>query len=378
MTDQQIIDELDHACRAPEFGPVDPAAAIGTGTRLRRRRSLRRALSGLTLAAVAAVGVSVWLDTGSTTPSPVFSDPNGRVSTVGAGEPADGYPDLVTSRDGTSVTGFGWPIVGMGAVSDPAGEVAFPKISKADAESICLPLFNQAYPGVPNAAWVHSQGWIDDFPTRAGLTTSYNAEDDGKTFYASCVLPGDYTPDLRPDLTRVPRADQDTAIRDQCGYLAHVDFSGWGVGAADTASDALAAALVSPDGHVARCVLSIQPAKRVVQVSATTLPQRGDDGPVLYSGEATTTLSLVGATGPDVATLEVTTDGVTEQVPVLGQVYATAIDLGEPVLPEDTTVRFLDASGDEVHVARALWENTDQMLVQDLCFTSVETGNNGC
>ncbi len=388
MTDptmtKEIADELDRAVQRLGFGAVDAAGAVRAGRQLRRRRTARRVLGGAaTLAVVGVVGLAGTRLTGDgAEPSPAFGDPGSRLVLAADGGAEDGYPDLVVSARGdtwVTITGFGWPIEGMAEVSDRDGAVSLPEISKLDAESMCLPMLIQAAPEVPNSSWRHSEGWIDDFPTRAGLVTSFEAEHDGRTYSAACTLPGDFAPVTRPDLDDVPVETDSAAILRQCSYQGHVDFRGWEVGAADAASHTLSAALVSPDGHVARCVLSTAARERVTQLSSTTVAGTEVDSPVLYGGDRTRTLTLAGAVAPEVAAVEVVAAGERRVLQVEGGVFAAAVDLDAKVLPDDAVVRTFDADGDELHVVRAFSEAPPEgMLLPALCFTAVETGSDGC
>jgi hypothetical protein len=240
-------------------------------------------------------------------------------------------------------------------------------------------MLNQGAAAVPDSAWRHSGSWIDDFPSRAGLVASYEAEHGGRQHYASCTLPGDYSPARRPDLSRVPAASAEDEVLRQCAYQGHVDFRAWQVGAADRTGQTLSAALVSPEGYVARCVLSSDEKQRVTQLSEVTLEEAAADGPFLYGGEGSRVLTVAGAVGGDVQSVEVTTEGVTHQVPVRDGSFAAAIPVEHRVPADDTVLRALDATGAEVGVARVWADKPPQdMLLPVVCFTSVETGNDGC
>jgi hypothetical protein len=381
MTDHRIVDELNRVANRQSFDPVDAAEAVRRGGRARsRRRGRQLAVSAVGGVTVAGVVLATQLGPGSSrSPSAAFEDPGGRVSLVAAGGPRDGYPDLVVSSRGGTVIGFGWPIEGMAPVSDRDGTVTFPEISKVDAETMCLPMLNQGAPAVPDAAWRHSGSWIDDFPSRAGLVATYEAEHGGRSYYASCTLPGDYSPARRPDLAAVPFVSADDEVLRQCSYQGHVDFRSWQVGAADRAGDTLSAALVSPEGYVARCVLSSDERQRVTQLSAVRLDEAPSDAPFLYGGDGTRTLTVAGVVGDEVETVEVATEGRTREVAVRGGVFAVVVPVDGRVPADDTVVRGLDAEGAEVAVGRVIADNPpDDMLVPAVCFTSVETGDDGC
>lgn len=362
MRDMELRNRLDKASAAAGFGPTDPAQAIRIGTRQRRRRAFATALSATGVIAVLGVASAAVLTSESASPSLDFGDPGDRAAAVGAGGPADGYPDLVVSVHGTTITGFGWPLEGQPEVSTPDGQVSLPPIDEVDAETMCLPMLNQAAPEVPNAAWHHSESWIDDFPTRAGLITSFEAEDGGRTYYAACTLPGDHTPQRRPDLARVPAAADEDAVRAQCGYLGHVDLGAWDVVATDRVDDTLAAALVAPDGTFARCVLSGDVRQRLVQLSEMSAPTT-----VFYSHSGET-VALVGRTDPAVERLTIRTDtpdAAEFDVPVYDGVFATVAAAHVPF-----EVTAYDGEGNRLQAPN------DIQPVE--CFTSVETGDDGC
>lgn len=359
----ELRDRLDAATERAGFGPSDPAAAIAAGTRIRRRRT---AVAGIGTAAVLAVaaGTGAALLRGPVEePSPEFGDTGDRAPVVAPGGPRDGYPDLVVSAQGRRsvfITGFGWPIAGQQPVSTPDGEVAFPPIGRLDAESMCLPMLRQAAPSVPGGAWHHSGAWIDDFPSRAGLVSTFGAEHGGRSYQASCTLPGDFTPDVRPDLDEVPAPGDSAAILDQCGYLGHVDVGAWQVAATSAADGTLAAALVAPDGTFARCVLSEAEGQRLVQVSALDT-----DGAYFYRASGGT-LTLVGRAEPDVARLTVEAGGARHDVAVEDGYYAAVI----PGAGEPGALTAYDDEGSDI--------TSDAMVLPALCFTTIETGDDGC
>ncbi|CAN5500792.1 hypothetical protein BH09ACT12_BH09ACT12_34080 [soil metagenome] len=375
MNDRSIFDELTRAADAQSFSPADPQLAIRSGGRARRRRTLRSVLAVTAVVTVKAALVATRVAGGSTNPSTAFGDPGDRVLLVAAGGPADGYPDMVVrASGGSSVTieGFGWPLDDMAAVSDSTGQVSFPEISKVDAETMCLPMLNQAAPQVPDTSWEHAGYWIDGFPSRAGLVASYQAEQDGRIFYAHCTLTGCYNPDNRPDLPRVPAASATADVLRQCSYQGHIDFGAWQVGAVDRAADTLAAVLVSPGGYVARCVLSSDEEQRVTQLSGTTVEQTSASDPMFYGGDDTATLTLAGVVGPDVDRVEVSSAGSTRSVAVTAGTYAAVVPVPGRVPAGHTVVTTLDAQG----VAVATYRGDG--LLPILCFTSVETDNDGC
>ncbi|NYI44411.1 hypothetical protein BJ993_001491 [Nocardioides aromaticivorans] len=359
--DTELRHRLDRMADAPGFAPADPTTAIAAGARVRRRRTFTTALSAASVLAVLGLGTAAVVTSSNGSPSLDFSDPGTRAAAVGAGGPEDGYPDLVvgivgTPDDGTvSIEGFGWPLADQPVVSSPAGQVSFADIDKVDAESMCLPMLNQAAPGVPDAAWHHSGAWIDGFPTRAGLITVFEADFDGTTYDASCTLPGDAVTERRPDLDRLPSSP--AGVLRQCGYLAHVDLRSWQVVAETTRGGTLAAALVAPDGTFGRCILSTDRRQRLVQLS-----KRRDDV-VLYT-DSPTALTLVGRTDPSVVRLQVATPAGDVDVPVVAGTYAAVLPSGEP-----TSVTAYDAGGTATEVP---------LVAPTLCFTSIETENDGC
>ncbi|QWZ09699.1 hypothetical protein KRR39_08145 [Nocardioides panacis] len=372
MSDRGILDELDRVLDAHLFAPADPAAAIRLGIRARRRRTTRVAVGAASVLAVAGVLTATRLSTPSPgQPTATFGNPGGRVSLVAGGGPRDGYPDLVVSREGKQwvrVTGFGWPMKGMAPVSSADGSVTFPKVSKVDAETMCLPMLNQGAPGVPDSAWRHSHGWVDEFPSRVGLVATYEASYDGHVYNAACTLPGDFSPGRRPNLAHVPAAGDRRAVLEQCSYQGHVNFGAWRVGAADRAGATLSAALVSPDGHVARCALSSDPRQRVTQISATPVAAAEPSGPYLYGGQGTDHLTLAGAAGAGVDFVAVTVAGATRTVPVTGGVFAAVVHVPGGAPGEDTDVRALGADGRELGVVRAQADNPpNDMLIPVEC-----------
>lgn len=359
--DTELRNRLDRIAGAADFAPTDPAAAIAAGSRVRRRRTFTASLTAVSVLTVLGLGTAAIVTSSNGAPSLDFSDPGNRAGAVGAGGPEDGYPDLVVSVDGTpadgsvTIDGFGWPLADQSVVSTPGGQVSFPEISKVDAESMCLPMLNQAAPGVPDAAWHHSAAWIDGFPTRAGLITSFEADFDGASFWASCTLPGDAVPARRPRLDRLPTAP--AAVLAQCGYLAHVDLRSWQVAASETRGGTLAAALRAPDGTFGRCVLSTDRRQRLVQLSKRT------DDVVLYTA-TDSALTLVGRTDPSVVRLRVSTATADLDVPVVDGTFASVLPAGEPA-----SVTAYDAAGNPTEV---------DMVVPTVCFTSIETENDGC
>lgn len=359
--DTELRDRLDRIADAPGFAPADPAAAIAAGSRVRRRRTFTASLTAVSVLAVLGLGTAAIVTSSNGSPSLDFSDPGNRAGAVGAGGPEDGYPDLVvgvvgTPADGSvSIDGFGWPLEDQAVVSTPGGQVSFPAIGKVDAESMCLPMLNQAAPGVPDAAWHHSGEWIDGFPTRTGLITVFEADFDGASYSASCTLPGDAVPARRPRLDRLPTAPG--AVLAQCGYLAHVDLRSWQVSASATRGGTLAAALVAPDGTFGRCVLSTDRRQRLVQLSKRT------DDVVLYTA-TDSALTLVGRTDPSVVRLRVATPAGVHDVRVVDGTFAAVLPAGEP-----TSVTRYDADGSATVVG---------MVVPTICFTSIETDNDGC
>lgn len=357
--DTDLRNRLDRIADAAGFTPADPTAAIVTGRRVRRRRTFTASLTAASVLAVLGLGTAAIVTSSNGAPSLDFSDPGSRVGAVGAGGPEDGYPDLVVGVDRGSgevfIDGFGWPLEGQPVVSTPDGRVSFPAISKVDAESMCLPMLNQAAPGVPDAAWHHSPTWIDGFPTRAGLITTFEADLDGTRYLASCTLPGDHAPVRRPDLDRLPTTP--AGVLRQCGYLAHVDLGGWRVVASETRGGTLAAALVAPDGTFGRCVLSTDRRQRLVQ-----LTKRTDD--VLLYTDADSALALVGRTDPSVVRLQVSTETGDREVSVTDGTFATVLPAG---LPLSATAYDADGTASDI-----------EMIVPTVCFTSIETENDGC
>lgn len=359
--DTDLHDRLDRIADAPGFAPADPVTAIAAGARVRRRHTFTASLTATSVLAVLGLGTAAIVTSSNGSPSLDFSDPGDRVGAVGAGGPEDGYPDLVVSVDGSvgegsvTIDGFGWPLAGQPVVSTPGGQVAFPDIGKVDAEAMCLPMLNQAAPEVANAAWHHSGAWIDGFPTRAGLITVFEADVGDTSYSASCTLPGDATPARRPRLDRVPTSS--AAVVAQCGYLAHVDLRAWQVVTSQTRGGTLAAALVAPDGTFGRCVLSTDRRQRLVQLSKRT------DDVVLYTA-TDSALTLVGRTDPSVVRLDVATPNGDHDVPVADGTFAAVLPAGEP-----ETVTAYDADGTARDVG---------LVVPTLCFTSIETGNDGC
>lgn len=358
--DTDLRNRLDRIADAAGFTPADPSPAIVAGRRVRRRRTFTASLTAASVLAVLGLGTAAILTSSNGAPSLDFSDPGNRVGAVGAGGPADGYPDLVVGVDRSIdgevfVDGFGWPLAGQPVVSTPDGQVVFPEISKVDAESMCLPMLNQAAPGVPDAAWHHSPTWIDGFPTRAGLITTFEAEFDGSRYLASCTLPGDHAPVRRPDLDRLPTTP--AGVLRQCGYLAHVDLRGWQVVASESRGGTVAAALVAADGTFGRCILSTDRRQRLVQLS-----KRTDD--VLLYTDTPRAVTLVGRTDPSVVRLRLSTEAGDREVPVTDGTFATVLPPGVPL---SATAYDADGSGREI-----------EMVVPTVCFTSVETENDGC
>jgi hypothetical protein len=371
MADDLLRTRLDDLVRRAAIDPVEPARALEAGRRARRRRAVGRGAALATPLAVFAV-VAGLLVFQSRTPSPSFSDPEGRVAAAAEGGSEDGYPDLVVSargRTSVSITGFGWPIEDQGVVSDRQGEVSLPPIDRTDAEVMCLPMLNQAAPDVPDVAWQHSGAWIDGFPSRAGLVTTYEAQFDGRFFYASCTLPGDYTPARRPRLADVPSAADTRGLLSHCSYLGHVDFRAWRVAASDTRDGTVAALLSAPDGTDARCVLSQDERRRVVQV----LGEASGDA-VLYGGSGTGLLSVVGTTGTEVARLDVRSGGSVHRVPVDDGRYATLVPGGAV-----SAVTAYDADGEVVAESTGGAPRPGALLALPTeCFTTVETAGDGC
>lgn len=353
----ELKERLDRVADRAGFAPSDAQQAIRAGTRVRRRRTT--AVAAGAVAAVIALGfASTSLLDDAAPPSPEFGSPGDRRPAVAPGGSQDAYADLVVSVRGNTITGFGWPLAGQGQVSSPAGDVSFPEIDKVDAETMCLPMLRTAAPDVPATAWHHSEGWVDGFPTRAGLITSFEAEHAGRTRYASCVLPGDHVPDRRPDLTDVPSLDEGAQILEQCGYLAHIDLSAWDTAAVDAHDGTVAAALVAPDGTFARCALSSEPARRLVQVSA-----READGAILPAA-ARGQVVLVGRVPDEVVRLTVRLPGDAVEVPVVDGTYAAVLGA------RPTSVTAYDAAGEVVPL--------DLPVVDAVCFTPIETGDDGC
>jgi hypothetical protein len=354
-----LHERLDRSATAPEFTPADAAVAIRAGARIRRRRRFTAGLTATSVIAVLGIGAAALVTSSHDAPSLDFSDPGDRAAAVGVGGPADGYPDLVVQvvDDGSvTITGFGWPLEGQEVVSSRDGRVAFPSIGRVDAEAMCLPMLNQAAPMVPDAAWHHSEAWVDGFPTRAGLITTFEAASGGRDYVAECTLPGDHVPARRPRLERVPTTP--AGILQQCGYLAHVDLRAWHVQATARRADAVAAALVAPDGTVGRCVLAADRRQRVVQLS------RDAEGPVFYTAAAGT-VSLAGHVDPSVTRLRLGTADGDRDVTVTDGAYAALLEGAEP-----ESVTAYDAAGRRV-------DGVDTVL-PTVCFTPVETGDDGC
>lgn len=357
----EIRDRLDRAADAAGFSPSDPGAAIAAGTRIRRRQRFAAALTTTGVLAVGGVGVATIMADSPEAPDLGFGDPGGRIAAVAAGGPTDGYPDLVVRVRGTTIEGFGWPLQDQPVVSTPDGEVSFPPIDKVDAETMCLPMLNQAAPDVPDAAWHHSEAWIDDFPTRAGLVTTFEADFRDRTYFASCTLPGDHTLRQRPNLAAVPAPGDEGGLREHCGYLGHVDLRAWDVAATDSADGTVAAALVAPDGTFARCVLSEDVRQRVVQLSETA------SSDVVLVNRSGGVVTAVGRIDPDVARLTLEAEpGDTWDVPVRDGIYVSVETADEPF-----SATAYDAAGDVV-------EGAVDMVVPLVCFTSVELGDDGC
>ncbi|MEJ7833610.1 MAG: hypothetical protein WKF79_11900 [Nocardioides sp.] len=270
-----LKDSLERLADGQRFTPVDVAAATSAGRAALRHRRWVIGVAAVGTGLVVALVVPLGLRT-STMPDLGFSEPGERLPAAGSLPTSVTYPDLVVSREGrglVEIEGFGWPIGGMEPVSGADGSIAFREISQADGESMCLPMLEQAAPEVPAAAWEHSSSWIDRFPSRATLPMTVVAEHGGTSYEARCALPGDYVPDVRPDLSRVPGLSEDPKILEQCSYLGHVDFAGWEVAATAEAVGRVVAALRSDEGYVATCALSDNPNARVVQVSEL------EDGP---------------------------------------------------------------------------------------------------
>jgi hypothetical protein len=386
MNDQLIVDELDRVAASQELGPVDAQALIARGTRARRVRAVLTGAGGVA-ATAAAVALAVGLhglgdpagEPDGVVPAPAAA-PGDPVA--GPGGAADGYSDLVTSvrgRGHVTVTGFGWPTQGMEPVSSPAGEVAFPDLSEADATAACLPMLNTAAAAVPDQAWSHSGSGVDELPSRATLVSTFEAEHAGVTYLAECALPGDYVAAARPDLSVSPLRD-DSAVLAACSYLAHVDLTGWTVAQRSDLGFMEVAALVSSDGHFARCVLSSDPKQRSVQlVQAPIADVPADElGTVVYSGYADT-LVVAGAVGADVTDVEVGIGpGGPTRVAVTDGTFAMALAADGRQPPPDAAILALGADGDVLDQATFGQTPPEGGPVSAGCFTPVEQGSDGC
>lgn len=366
MTD--LRDRLDRLVDSEVFEPLDTGAAIAQGRRTVRRRRITATVGG---AAAAVVGVLATM-TGVqhvTQPDVDFGDPGGR-KPAASGVPADvAYPDLVTSRTGSSyvsITGFGWPLAEM----DPDD------IDKLDAESMCLPMLEQAAPEVPASAWQHSEAWVDSFPSRATLPTTIEAEHEGVQYDARCTLPGEFVPQSRPFLEQPPSERDHAAISKQCSYLGHVDFAGWQVVAAQTPG-ATVAALRSPDGHVATCVLSATPAGRMVQLSQRVEPPTADD--VLLFHRAGRSVMVAGLAPAGATSVELRVTGSTSTGSVVNGLFAVA-----GTRPEEAglVVQMTAYDGARNELARystkAFASGSAGRLDPADCFYGVEMGDDGC
>lgn len=377
MTD--LHQQLDRLAHDPTFTPTDLDRVAQQGRReLRSRR--RRHGAGL-LAGGLALSVVTFLGWDTVTgPSLDFGDPAGVPAA--AGIPASvAYPDLVKSVRGegyVEISGFGWPIEGMPVVSGLDGSLSLPPIDRADGEAMCLPMLEQAAPEVPAVKWRHSGSGIDEFPLRATLSMTVEAEHDGVAYLATCALPGDQPPNTRRDLTQVPdptQLDEHDEVLGQCSYLAHVDFSGWQVEAGARLGRLSVSVLTSADDHVATCVLSDVGSGRAVRISELTEVPTGED-PLVYD-TSRAGFAVAGRAPTGAASVELKVNGQDPvSAPVTQGVFAAVAEpvQGEPV----ARLTAYDARG----VEQASWSTTTpggggSLLPAD-CFYTVERDPGAC
>ena len=371
MTD--LMDRLDRLVDAQHFAPLPAQPALDRGRRALRRR---RAVVAVGTAAAVVVG-ALFVGTAVryvSQPDLEFGDPAGR-RPADSGVPTErAYADLVTSRtgdDSVSITGFGWPLAEM----DPDD------ISQLDAESMCLPMLESAAPEVPATAWRHDESWVDSFPSRATLPTMFEAEHDGRWYSATCALPGSHVPELRPDLERLPSASDELGISRQCAYLGHLDLTEWDVVAAHDARaagevSAVVAALRSPDGRLATCVLSRGPAGRSVQLTADPRPLAPDDGLVFHrSGRS---ILAAGRAPARAAGVELRVADRTEYAGVVDSTFADRAPPAPVVATGPSASPSTDADGNELASYSTTTPGESGALLPADCFYSLETGNDGC
>ncbi|MEJ7833625.1 MAG: hypothetical protein WKF79_11975 [Nocardioides sp.] len=374
-----LKDSLERLADGQRFTPVDVAAATSAGRAALRHRRWVIGVAAVGTGLVVALVVPLGLRT-STMPDLGFSEPGERLPAAGSLPTSVTYPDLVVSREGrglVEIEGFGWPIGGMEPVSGADGSIAFREISQADGESMCLPMLEQAAPEVPAAAWEHSSSWIDRFPSRATLPMTVIAEHGGTSYEAKCALPGDYVPDVRPDLSRVPGLSEDPKILEQCSYLGHVDFSAWNVVTAAETTGRLVAALRSQNGYVAMCALSDNPTARVVQVSELEDRPTTDDLMIYDQGAGGFVIAGLAPVGAEWMELKVG-DGPSTAIAVVDGTFAAAAP--SPVADDPVARLVAYGPNDEEIGTWSTWSEGSPVstLLPSICFYSSQRDPGAC
>lgn len=389
MTDDQLREELDRLSGQVGSEAPDVGSLLTAGRRQLRARQLGILASGVVGTTVVALGATALVRGGpvddvvaapgstsaSTTPAPSATDlpavtdsPQVEPSTT---EPRGRPTSVEVAIDdrGGQIQGFGFgvAVASMLPATDSAGNVTFQPISKEQAAQSCDPVLAAIVPGSTAADWTLTSP-DEDFPSHATRYVRWQHDD---TTYATCVLPGGPV-----DIPMPTGVDYSVdGILEPCSAIADVDLTGFSVVAFDADDGTEAAMLRSADNHLARCVLSDDPAQRTVQIHEAPIGSQPalQDG-LLYGTYWTKTFTSAGYVGEDAATVVVTIAGVETTALVNHGFYAMVIALDSPLSTDDDfRGRVEDATGAVIWAGD--WQ--DFGLLPTECLTSVELGH-GC
>lgn len=211
--------------------------------------------------------------------------------------------------------GVGVLVEGMIPVTGDDGNLTLQPISRRLALKSCRPLMRDLAPAVPIIKWHVSSGWENDFPSHATRHVLYDHDPVAgqPSHFLHCFMPGTYDAGLEPTEPTAPV--ESAAVRARCAKLAKIDFTHWTVTALDQENGVTSAALRSPNGFSAGCVLGANPRMPIVWIPEKK-PDPGDVAFVHFADPLQATdLALSGFAGRRVTNL-VLTAGSGEQVDV--------------------------------------------------------------
>jgi hypothetical protein len=245
---------------------------------------------------------------------------------------------------------------GMKSVTDADGNLRLRPISERLAVKSCRPLMRDLAPEVPARSWHVTSGWTNDFPSHATryIPFDHDPVEGEPNHFLSCFMPGTYEPSNVAGPGSVP--EDPTGVRSACAELARIDFAGWEVTALDHADGVTSAALLSPNGFAAGCVLGTDPAMPIVWIPEHR-PRANDVVLIQYASFSDATpVALSGFAGRRVTDLVLTAgSGETLEMTATDGWFAGAAEIDGPLFGgRGPVVKAFDAVGDRVWRKSAL------------------------